>query len=91
MRKQIIKIQDWADERLRRLCGRITPEKRLLVVLGIFVVFSLISFYIFVSAIYAIGKNEGQKMEIEHIRQLQLQTPQENMNQLRFYDNGTDK
>ena len=32
-RKQsyIGKVQDWADDRLRRMCGRITPGKRLAV------------------------------------------------------------
>ena len=34
-RKQscIEKMQDWADDRLRRMCGRITPGKRLAVIL----------------------------------------------------------
>ena len=47
----ITKIQDWADDRLRRLCGRITPGKRLAVLLTMFLFFGISSVYIFVSAI----------------------------------------
>ena len=32
-RNYIETVRDWADERLRRLCGRITPGKRLAVIL----------------------------------------------------------
>ena len=61
-RNYIEKAQDWADERLRRMCGRITPGKRLAVILV----------YITVSSIYNIGKRDGQKLQIEHIKQLPL-------------------
>ena len=84
------KIQDWADDSLRRLCGRITPGKRLAVILTMFLFFGIASVYIFVSAIYNIGKNEGQRIEIEHIRLLELQRKDSINNQLKFNDNGTD-
>lgn len=86
--KYVRKVQDWVDDNLRRLCGRITPEKRLAVILTMFVVFGFGSIYIFVSAIYNIGKNEGQRIEIEHIQMLELQK-RDSINQLKFYDNGT--
>ncbi len=86
--KYVRKVQDWVDDNLRRLCGRITPEKRLAVILTMFVVFGFGSIYIFVSAIYNIGKNEGQRIEIEHIQMLELQK-QDSINQLKFNNNGT--
>lgn len=86
--KYVRKIQDWADDRLRSLCGRITPEKRLAVILTMFVIFGIGSIYIFVSAIYNIGKNEGQRIEIEHIQMLELQK-RDSINQFKNYDNGT--
>lgn len=86
--KYVRKVQDWVDEKLRRLCGRITPEKRLAVILTMFVVFGFGSIYIFVSAIYNIGKNEGQRIEIEHIQMLELQK-RDSINQLKFNNNGT--
>ncbi len=84
----INKIQDWADDSLRRLCGRITPGKRLAVILTMFLFFSVASVYIFVSGIYNIGKNEGRRIEIEHIRLLELQRKDSINNQLKFNDNG---
>lgn len=82
------KIQDWADDSLRRLCGRITPGKRLAVILTMFLFFSIASVYIFVSGIYNIGRNEGRRIEIEHIRLLELQRKDSINNQLKFNDNG---
>lgn len=84
------KIQDWADDSLRRLCGRITPGKRVAVILTMFLFFSIASVYIFVSGIYNIGKNEGRRIEIEHIRLLELQRKDSINNQLKFNGNGTD-
>lgn len=84
--KYVRKVQDWVDDNLRRLCGRITPEKRLVVILTMFVVFGFGSIYIFVSAIYNIGKNEGQRIEIEHIQMLELQK-RDSINQLKFNNN----
>ena len=66
-RNYIERAQDWADERLRRMCGRITPGKRLAVILVMFLLFGGLSVYITVSSIYHIGKRDGQ-----HIRQFPL-------------------
>lgn len=87
MRKFIVKVQDWVDDMLRSMCGRITPEKRLFVILAMFVVFGFMSIYIFVFAIYNIGRNDGRQIEIEHIKTLELQK-RDSINQLNYYDNG---
>lgn len=71
-RNHIEKVRDWADDRLRRMCGRITPGKRLAVILVMFFFFGGLSIYITVSSIYNIGKRDGQRLQIEHIRQLPL-------------------
>lgn len=90
MRKFIVKAQDWVDDRLRSMCGRITPEKRLFVILAMFVVFGFMSIYIFVSAIYNIGRNDGRQMKIEHIKTIELQR-RDSINQLNYYDNGGEQ
>ena len=72
-RNYIEKVQEWADDRLHQMCGRITPGKRLAVILVMFFFFSGLSIYITVSSIYNIGKRDGQRLQIEHIRQLPLQ------------------
>ena len=71
-RNYIERAQDWADERLRRMCGRITPGKRLAVILVMSLLFGGLSGYITVSSIYHIGKRDGQRLQIEHIRQFPL-------------------
>lgn len=70
--KFIMKAQEWADERLRRLAGRITPDMRVVIVLVMMLAFGGLSVYMTVSAIYRIGRNDGREMRIEHIRRLQL-------------------
>ena len=70
--KFIMKAQEWADERLRRLAGRITPDMRVVIVIVMMLAFGGLSVYMTVSAIYRIGRNDGREMGIEHIRRLQL-------------------
>ena len=72
MAKVIADIQDWADVKLRRLCGRITPDQRVVVILVMFVVFGGLSVYMTVSSIYNIGKSDGQELGLAHIDQLRL-------------------
>ena len=90
IRKYVIQIQEWVDDKLRHLCGRITPEKRLAVLLIMFGVFGFMSVYIFASALYNIGKNEGRQIEIQHIQMLELQK-RDSINQLNFQNNGRGK
>ena len=58
-RNYIERAQDWADERLRRMCGRITPGKRLAVILVMFLLFGGLSVYITVN-----GTGKGCKSSI---------------------------
>lgn len=67
-------VQDWADAKLRHLCGRMIPEIRLAVILLMILFFGGFSIYFTVSSIYRIGKEDGETIRIEHIRQLQLQS-----------------
>lgn len=62
MAKVIADIQDRADEKLRRLCGRITPDQRVMVILVMFMVFGGLSVYMTVAAIYNIGKSDGREL-----------------------------
>nr|WP_294479500.1 TraL conjugative transposon family protein [uncultured Bacteroides sp.] len=70
--KFIVKVQDWADEKLRRLCGCITPDQRVVVILVMFVVFGGLSVYMTITAIYNIGKSDGRQLGIEHIDPMRL-------------------
>lgn len=70
--KFIVKVQDWADEKLRRLCGCITPDMRVVIILVMFVVFGGLSVYMTITAIYNIGKSDGRQLGIEHIAPIRL-------------------
>lgn len=86
-RNYIEKAQDWVDERLRRICGRITPGKRLAVILVMFLFFGGLSIYITVSSIYNIGKRDGQRLQIEHLKQYPLHDS-DSINLLNRQNNG---
>ena len=86
-RNHIEKVRDWADDRLRRMCGRITPGKRLAVILLMFFFFGGLSIYITVSSIYNIGKRDGRRLQIEHIKQYPLHDS-DSINLLNRLDNG---
>ena len=57
--KFIVKAQDWADGKLRRLSGRISPDMRVAIILVMLAAFGALSVYMTVSAIYRIGRNDG--------------------------------
>ena len=86
-RNHIEKVQDWADDCLRRMCGRITPGKRLAVILVMFFFFGGLSIYITVSSIYNIGKRDGRRLQIEHIKQYPLHDS-DSINLLNRLNNG---
>ncbi len=86
-RNYIEKVQDWADDRLRRMCERITPGKRLAVILVMFFFFGGLSIYITVSSIYNMGKRDGQRLKIEHLKQYPLHDS-DSINLLNRLNNG---
>ena len=86
-RNHIEKVRDWADDCLRRMCGRITPGKRLAVILVMFFFFGGLSIYITVSSIYNIGKRDGRRLQIEHIKQYPLHDS-DSINLLNRLNNG---
>ena len=86
-RNYIEKVQEWADDRLHQMCGRITPGKRLAVILLMFFFFGGLSIYITVSSIYNIGKRDGRRLQIEHIKQYPLHDS-DSINLLNRLNNG---
>lgn len=61
------------EELLRGLCGKITPDKRAAVILTMMAIFGLGTLYITISSIYNFGKDNGNKMKIEHIERLEFE------------------
>lgn len=72
IQRKIKEWQDRMDDSLRRICGRLTPGKQLVVTLTMLLGFSALSIYFTISGIYRMGKEEGERLQIEHIRQMEL-------------------
>ena len=64
---------DWISDNLRRMCGKITPDKRVFVTLAMILLLAAGSLYMTVSSIYRFGRNDGEKIRIEHIEKLQFE------------------
>ena len=81
VRKKIKAFGEWLEDHLRRLCGEITPDKRIIVILTMFLLFTGLSLYFTISSIYRFGKGIGERMQIQHIERLELELLQK-QNQL---------
>ena len=68
-RKWLHYIPDRISDGMRCVCGRMSPDVRLIVVVAMLMGFSALSIYITVSSIYNIGKRRGEQMRIERMRQ----------------------
>ncbi len=78
MAKNIFKnIGEHIEDFLRSICGRITPDKRVIVILTMLVVFGGLSIYMTVSSIYNFGKDKGKQMQVEQMEILKLQLEQQ--------------
>lgn len=76
VRKKIKAFGEWLEYHLRRLCGEITPDKRIVVILAMFLFFTGLSLYFTISSIYRFGKGEGERIQIQHIEKLELELRQ---------------
>lgn len=77
IRKIINRINEWLEDGLRGLLGRLTPDRRIILVITMFLVFGGLSIYMTFSSIYNFGKNKAEKMQIEQIESLRLQLEQQ--------------
>ena len=79
---------------LRGVFGRMTPDRRVILVLTMLLLFGGLSIYMTVSSIYNLGKKSGVQLQIERIEALRLQQEQERgdtINRLNNYYNGTEE
>lgn len=76
IRNKIKAAGEWIEDTLRRLCGRITPDGRVVVILVMFLGFTSLSLYITISSIYRFGRGDGARMQIEHIENLEMELRQ---------------
>ena len=65
MKKMFVKIKESAEEKLRKLCAGLSPEKRVPAIVMLAVLFALGNFYLIFRAIYDIGREDVQRDIIE--------------------------
>lgn len=80
MKERIKEIGYWFEDKLKALCGEITPDKRLTVILIMLLAFTLLNLYITFTTIKNWGREEERReqMKIEHIRQLDIEKSNNN-------------
>ena len=94
IKKLINKLNGRMEDALRGLLGRMTPDRRVILVLTMLFVFGGLSIYITVSSIYNFGKERGDQLRIERIEALQLRLEQfqkDSIEHLNHYDYGTEQ
>lgn len=65
------------EDGLRGLLGRLTPDRRVIFIVTILILFCCLSIYMTISSIYNFGKDRGEHMQIEQIETLKLQLEQQ--------------
>lgn len=76
VRKIIQRVNEWWEDGLRGLLGRLTPDGRVILIVTLFLFFSSLSIYMTISGIYNFGKKEGKRLQIEQIESLKQQQQQ---------------
>ena len=61
----LVKIRDLAEEKLRGVCAGLNPEKRVITIVVLTVLFALGNFYMIFRAIHDIGREDAKREVIE--------------------------
>ena len=67
MKKMFVKIKESVEEKLRKLCAGLSPEKRVLTIVVLAVLLAIGNFYMIFRAIHDIG--------LEHVRREVIEIP----------------
>lgn len=82
----------WIEDRLKSLCGEITPDKRLTVILIVLLLFTILNLYFTFTSIANWGREQERKeqLKIEHIRRLELEKTKPSEWDSKFMDSEID-
>ena len=65
MKKMFVKIKESVEEKLRKLCSGLSPEKRVPAIVVLAALFAIGNFYMIFRAIHDIGREDVQREIIE--------------------------
>ena len=82
------RINEWLEDGLREILGRLTPDRRIILVISMLLVLGGLSIYMTFSSIYNFGKDKAEKMQIEQIESLkrQLEQQRDSINNLKLVE-----
>lgn len=92
MKERIKELGYWIEDKLKDLCGEITPDKRLTVILIMLLLFTILNLYFTFTSISNWGREQERKdqIKIEHIKQMELEKPKDLEFDLEFFDSEID-
>ena len=75
MKERMKELGYWLEDKLKDLCGEITPDKRLTVIVIMLLFFTILNLYFTFTAISNWGREQERRdqLKIEHIKQLELE------------------
>lgn len=75
MKERVKELGYWLEDKLKELCGEITPDKRLTVIVIMLLFFTILNLYFTFTAISNWGREQERRdqLKIEHIKQLELE------------------
>lgn len=65
MKKIFVRIKDLVERKVRGICAGLSPEKRVITIIVLAVLFALGNFYMIFRAIYDIGREDTRREVIE--------------------------
>ena len=77
--------------RLKGYLDGLPPKTRRRIVLAMLAAFAALALYTFGKAVHDIGRNDGNRMEIDHAGQVELSVKPENSHNVIPYLYGTDE
>ena len=92
MKERIKELGYWFEDKLKDLCGEITPDKRLTVILIMLLLFTILNLYFTFTSISNWGREQERKdqIKIEHIRRLELERTKPDEWDSEFIDSEID-
>lgn len=74
MKEKMKELGYWLEDKLKDLCGEITPDKRLTVILIVLLLATIANLYFTFKVVYDWGKESERKeqLKMEHIKSLEL-------------------
>ena len=92
MKEKLKELGYWLEDKLKDLCGEITPDKRLTVILIILLIFTILNLYFTFTSISTWGRKQEEKeqFKIEYMKRLELEKVKPKKLDFDFLDSEPD-